>query len=125
MMRVGKTATVETVVSSKNTAKTIGSGSLDVFATPMMVALMEEAACKCIEGCIEDGQTSVGTMINTAHIAASPIGVNVRATATLREVDGRKLTFDVLAEDEKNEIGKGTHTRVIIDAARFMDKIKG
>ena len=122
---LGKTATVDTVVIAANTAKAVGSGSLDVFATPMMIALMERAACEVLSEGLDDGQTSVGTNITVDHTAAGPIGMKVTATATITFVYGRKITFEVSANDEVGEIGKGTHTRVIVDAEKFTVKVKG
>jgi len=119
---LGKTATVRTTVTETNTAKAVGSGSLDVFATPMMIALMERAACACLADGLEPGQTSVGTQINVSHIAASPVGTEVTATATIEYVFGRKVEFKVTVADESKEIGNGKHTRVIVDAGRFMEK---
>ncbi|MDR0521375.1 MAG: thioesterase family protein [Planctomycetaceae bacterium] len=119
---IGKTATVSTIVNETNTAKAVGSGSLDVFATPMMTALMERAACQCLA--FDTGQTSVGTAISVEHTAASPLGAEVSATATITAVDGRKIEFEVTANDRKGEIGHGTHTRVITDIERFMTKAK-
>jgi len=107
-------------VNTHNTAKAVGSGSLDVFATPMMVALMEQAACNALADWLEEGQTSVGTAIAVNHIAASGIGAEITATATITGTDGRKITFDLMASEGEKEIGNGTHTRVIVDAARFM-----
>lgn len=117
-MEIGKTATASTIVKDSNTAKAVGSGDLDVFSTPMMVALMEEAACNTLEG-----QSSVGTHINIEHIAASPLGAEITATATITAVEGRKITYDITARDKKNEIGKGTHIRFIVDPERFMAKL--
>ena len=121
-LTIGNTGTAKTVVNEKNTAKTVGSGSLDVFATPMMIALMEQAACDCLDGSLESGQSSVGTEINVAHTAASPLGADITATAVIDEVDGRKVLFTVIACDDKKEIGRGTHTRFLIDAEKFMSK---
>jgi predicted thioesterase len=118
----GKRATVSTTVNEGNTARSVGSGSLDVFATPMMIALMERAACEALSDCLEDSQTSVGTAINVDHIAASPIGATITAIATVTGVNGRKIEFEVTANDEHGEIGKGTHSRVIVDAERFIAK---
>jgi len=123
MISIDKTATVRTIVTDKNTATAVGSGSLDVFATPMMIALMEQAACECIAANLETGQTSVGTQINVAHTAASPLGVVISATAKITAVDGRKISFMITAHDGVNEIGNGTHERFIIDAERFMNKL--
>lgn len=122
-MLEGKTATVSTIVSVHNTAMAVGSGDLDVFATPMMIALMEQAACAVLADVLESGQTSVGTNIAVQHTVASPVGMKITATATITSIDGRNLTFDVAASDESGEIGRGTHTRVIVDAERFMAKV--
>jgi len=121
---IGKTATVTTVVSEKNTATAVGSGSLDVFSTPMMIALMEQAACECLADSLEPGQTSVGTQVNIAHTVASPLGATITATATIAHVEGRKVTFTVVANDGLNDIGSGTHGRFIVDVEKFMSKVK-
>jgi len=123
MLQKGKVGTATTIVSEKNTAKTVGSGSLDVFSTPMMIALMEEAACDCLAGCLGVGETSVGTQINVAHKAASPVGACIVAKATIEAVEGRKVTFTVVANDGKNEIGSGVHDRFIVDAEKFMGRL--
>ena len=120
----GKTATVSTTVTESNTARAVGSGSLDVFATPMMIALMERAACACLSDCLEAGQTSVGTSIAIEHTKSSPVGAAINATATIEYVSGRKIGFLVTANDNGGEIGKGKHERVIVDAERFMKKTK-
>ena len=124
MLVKGKTATVTATVTDKNTAKAVGSGNLDVFATPMMIALMEQAACECLADSLEPGQSSVGTQINIAHTAASPLNVKINATATIENIDGRKISFAVTAHDEANEIGSGTHERFLIDTERFMKKLE-
>jgi len=121
---IGKSADAITVVKDANTAKAVGSGSLDVFATPMMIALMEEAACNCLADVLEEGQSSVGTQISVDHTSASPLGVEITATATIKSVDGRKVIFELSAHESKNEIGKGIHTRFIIDVTRFIAKLK-
>lgn len=121
-IKIGKTATAQTTVTEQNTAKAVGSGSLDVFATPMMIALMEQAACAVLEDCLEPGQTSVGTKISAEHNAASPIGAKITATATIAAAFGRRIEFSITASDGSREIGKATHTRVIVDADRFMAK---
>jgi predicted thioesterase len=119
---IGKTVSVTTTVSETNTAKTVGSGSLDVFATPMMIALMEKAACECLADSLADGQTSVGTQIAVEHTAASTMGSEITATAVVEHVSGRKVEFAVSASDGSSEIGKGKHTRFIVDTERFMTK---
>ena len=98
------------------------SGSLPVFATPAMVALMEEAACACIAPFLAEGETSVGTALQIRHTAATPSGMNVYAEARLTAVDGRKLAFDVRAWDDAGEIGCGTHERVIVTSEKFLAK---
>ena len=121
-IEVGAKYTVETIVTEKNTASAVGSGLIDVFATPMMIAQMELAASSCIAGGLEAGQASVGTKIDVSHSAATPIGMKVTAVATVTAVDRRRVDFAVTAHDEVGEIGSGTHTRFIIDVEKFMEK---
>ena len=121
----GKTATASTIVTDRNTANAVLSGSLDVFATPMMVALMECAACECLAGCIDEGQTTVGSLINVEHNKASPIGAEITATANIENISGRKIEFVVTASDGAGEIGRGKHTRFIVDTGRFMERLNG
>ena len=96
-----------------------------VFATPAMIALIEKAACKALEGQLEDGQTTVGTKLDVAHVAATPVGMNVTAEAVLTEIDNRRLVFEVVARDEKDIIGKGIHERFIVNAEKFTAKTYG
>jgi len=121
----GKTGFAKTVVSNENTAEKIGSGDLPVFATPMMIALMEKAACVAIADYLDEEQTSVGTKISISHTAASPVGAVITASAEIISVDGRKIEFKITASDNAGEIGSGTHTRFIIDGDRFMQKAEG
>ena len=101
-------------------AKTMGSGSLDVFATPSMVALMEEAACNALAG-LSAGETTVGTRIDTSHLAATVFGATVTAEATVTAVEGKKLDFTVEAKDSTGKtIGKGAHTRFVVESEKFM-----
>jgi len=123
MVNPGKSATVSTVVNEMNVAKAVGSGSLEVFSTPMMIALMEQAACECLEGSLEIGQTSVGIHISAEHLAASGLGKTISATAVVEEVEGRKIVFSVSAGDGVNEIGRGTHTRVVVNEEKFMSRV--
>lgn len=109
-------------VTEKDTAKTYKSGTLDVFATPAMIALMEKTAMDCVAPYLEDGQATVGTLMNVAHTAASPIGAEIVCKCELVEIDRRKLVFEVSAFDNAGEIGKGRHERFIIDTEKFMDK---
>ena len=124
MLTKGQVGTATTVVTSQNTAKAVGSGSLEVFATPMMVALMEEAACNCVASGLETGQTTVGTQVTISHTAATPLGATVTATAKIINVDGRKIYFDITAHDGTQEIGSGVHQRFVVDAERFMGKLQ-
>ena len=114
------TATVRVVES--NTAMAVGSGLLPVYSTPSMIALLEMAACNAISDQLEEGSTSVGTLLNIKHLAATPVGMNVTATATLTEVDGRRLVFDIKVQDEVTLIGEGTHERFIVFSEKFLAK---
>lgn len=109
-------------VEREDTAAEVGSGSLLVYATPCMVALMEGAACEAISDAIPEGKTSVGTELNISHIAATPVGMQVRATAEVTAVEGSVITFKVEAFDEAGKIGEGTHKRAVITTQRFLDK---
>ena len=122
MLEIGMKNSCSVKVDETNTAKTMGSGSLDVFATPSMIALMEKCASECVAPYLEEGKASVGTMLNVKHVAASPIGIKITCNATLTEVDGRRLVFSLEAFDEKGLIGEGTHERFVIDTERFMAK---
>ncbi len=115
-------ATVTETVTEQNTALSVGSGSLPVYATPAMLALIEKAACKSLEGVLGEGETTVGTLLNVKHIAATPVGMQVSATAELIERDGRKFVFSVTASDESGIIGEGTHERFSVFAERFTEK---
>ena len=111
-----------TTVAHENTAAHVGAGGVEVFATPMMIALMENAAWGAIANAMEDGNVTVGTLVNVRHLAATPIGQKVRATAELIEIDGRRLVFKVEAFDEQRKIGEGIHERFIVNLERFMKK---
>lgn len=119
---VGMKGTVSTVVEREDTAYEVGSGSLLVYATPCMVALMEGAACEAIAEALPEDKTTVGTMLNIAHLSATPVGLEVRAEAEVTEVDGNAITFAVTAYDEAGKIGEGTHKRFIVTSQRFLDK---
>lgn len=123
-METGLTFTSAVVVSKENIAATMGSGDLEVFATPAMVALMENAAMRAVAGELPEGSTTVGALMNTTHVKPSALGDTVEATAVLKEVEGRKLTFEVKATDSKGVIGEGTHVRYIVDKERFMAKLR-
>ena len=119
---VGMKGIAQTVVEREDTAQEVGSGSLLVYATPCMVALMEGAACEAIAQALAEGQTTVGTALNLRHTAATPVGLEVRAEATVTSVDGKVISFEVHAFDEAGEIGRGSHTRVVINSQKFLDK---
>lgn len=122
---IGSNAIETTTVTKNNTASVAGSGSLEVFATPYMIALMEKATCKAVAEFLENDETTVGTNINVAHSKASGIGEEICAKAILSEVDGRKLVFDVIATDSKeNVIGSGKIERFVVFSEKFMKKVE-
>lgn len=123
-MNIGLSYTATTTVNPNNTALALGSGDMEVFATPAMVALMENAAMNAVAPHLEAGQTTVGTQITTSHIKASALGATISATATLTAVDGRSLTFAITAREGDKVIGEGSHTRFIVDRERFLAKLK-
>ena len=106
-------------------ACTVGSGSLPVYATPMMVALMEQAACAAVRDALEEGETSVGKALNILNTAATPPGMEAHAVAEVTEVSGREITFHVVAYDHCGKIGEGMHKRVVVRAERFLEKTNG
>jgi predicted thioesterase len=120
----GKRHSKEIITNEQHSAKAFGSGLVDVFATPAMIALMESTALESIHSAIPDGFTSVGTEINVKHLKATPIGMKVTSESFIREVKYPKIVFEVHAWDEKGLIGIGTHTRVIVDEKLFMEKLK-
>lgn len=111
-------------VAVGNTAIEVGSGSVPVFATPMLVALMENAAINALAGKLAEGMSSVGTKVEVAHTAATPLGMTVTARAELLEVDGKRLLFKVTAVDEAGPVGEGRHERFIIDLGKFFDRVE-
>lgn len=119
---IGTSHTTTAVVTPENTAAALGSGQLEVFSTPSMIALMEQAASQALLPYLEQGQSSVGTVVNIQHTKASPLGMEVTATATVIQVDRRKVEFTVTATTPAGEIGKGLHTRFIIDLDSFMEQ---
>ena len=123
MLEIGLKYESQTIVSGSNTALALGSGDMEVFATPAMVALMENAAMKAVAASLDEGASTVGVEMNTSHIKASALGATITASAELTEVEGRKLTFAVKAWDEKGTIGEGVHTRFVVDRERFLSKL--
>jgi predicted thioesterase len=122
MLEVGLKGHQESKVTQEYTAKAMGSGSLEVYATPAMIALMEETAFVSVQEHLEDGCGTVGTKVDIEHVAASPLGMKITCDSVLREIDGRRLVFDLEVIDEKGLIGKGTHERFIIDNEKFQKK---
>jgi predicted thioesterase len=121
-LEIGLKGRSETVVEESNTAAAVGSGLVPVFATPYMIALMENAAANTVAPHLEAGQGTVGTHLNVSHEAATPIGMKVWAEALLKEVDGKRLVFEVTAYDEAGVIGRGSHERFIINTEKFLAK---
>lgn len=119
---VGMKGIASTLVEREDTALEVGSGSLLVYATPCMVALMEGAACEAISSALPEEKTSVGIELSVSHLSATPVGLEVRAEAEVIAVEGSIITFQVSAYDEAGMIGEGTHKRAIISAQRFLDK---
>lgn len=120
----GLIGTATIVVAPEVTARHLGSGTVSVFATPEMVRLMERAAVNGLAPHLAPGQQSVGTLVNVKHLAATPIGATVTATAELIEINGRRLTFRVTAHDGVDLIGEGVHERALIDLAKFEARVK-
>lgn len=118
----GLTGEATTTVDDTNTAASLGSGLVPVYGTPSLIALLELAAVHAVAESLPPGSTSVGTHLDVRHLAASPIGMAVRATATLISVEGRRLNFSVEAYDEVEKVGEGSHTRVVVEASRFVQR---
>ncbi|MDI9495775.1 MAG: thioesterase family protein [Bacillota bacterium] len=114
----------EKTVKMEDTAKIFGSGAAEVFATPMMIGLMEAASMNCVKDYLPEGHSTVGTLVNVKHISATRVGKKVWAEAELIEIDRRRLVFKVTAYDEDKQIGEGTHERFIIDEEKFMSSLK-
>ena len=121
-MKVGIKNQIKKTVVEGLTAKVMGSGRLDVFATPAMVAMMEEATHTSVETELEEGQGTVGTSMTVSHLAATPVGMEVTCESELVEVDGRKLVFEIKAMDEAGLIGEARHERFIIENEKFLAK---
>ena len=121
-LQIGARGRAECVVTGENTAAAVGSGLLPVFATPKMIALMENAAVNAVQAGLNEGEGTVGTHLDVSHDAATPVGMKVWAEAELTAVDGRKLTFAVTAFDDAGPIGKGVHQRFVIQNEKFLAK---
>ena len=125
MLEPGIKGKKEIIVTNELTAKTFKSGTLDVYATPAMIALMEDVAFESVASELEEGNGTVGTLINVKHVAATPVGMKVTCESELTKIDGRALTFSVKAFDECGLIGEGVHERFIINEEKFQAKANG
>ena len=124
-MEIGLHGTATVRVTTQHTAEALGSGDVPVYATPSLVALLETAAVKAVAGRLQPGETTVGTWIEMTHLAATPVGMEVRAEATLIAVEGRRLIFSVVAHDAREKVGEGRHHRMIVARDRFLGKVAG
>ena len=120
----GLSAEKTTTVTDKNTATAWGSGGLDVFATPAMIAFMELASLSAVDHLLPQGWSTVGTELNVKHLSATPLGIKISARAELLSINGRALLFKVEAFDEDGKIGEGTHSRFIVENERFLAKLE-
>ncbi len=123
-LRPGSVGQARWRAEERHSAQAWGSGAVPVFATPSLVGLMEAAAMDALAGQLGEAETTVGTRIEVAHLAATPLGDEVRAEATLTAVDGRRLQFDVVAFDSRGKIGEGRHERVVVLRDRFLGKLR-
>ena len=122
MIESGIKGRLTLTVTPENTARAMGSGTLDVFATPAMIALMERTAAESVQPLLPEGDCTVGIEISVRHTAASPLGAEITCDSFLVTVDGRRLVFEVIARDNTGEIGRGRHERFIVHSDRFMEK---
>ncbi len=125
MLAIGLRGTARLRVTAQQTADTLGSGDVPVYATPSLVALLETAAVNAVAGHLDPGETTVGTWIEVTHLAATPVGMEVRAEAVLTAVEDRKLSFAVIAHDAREKIGEGRHRRMIVARDHFLAKVAG
>jgi predicted thioesterase len=120
----GLTGTAELVVAPEHTAPFVGSGRIAVLATPVMINLIEAAALKAVEHLLPAGHQSLGIHLDVRHVAATPVGLLVTATAEVTKVEGRTISFRVQARDEREAIGGGTHERVVVSVERFDERVQ-
>ena len=123
-VEIGMRGRAETIVTPDNTARAAGSGLVPVFATPWMVALMENAAVQAVQEALAPGEGTVGTRLDVTHDAATPVGMKVTAEAEVTAIEGRRITFTVSAYDNEEQIGAGTHERAIIWTSKFLDRVQ-
>lgn len=122
-LEVGLRGEASLVARPEHSAEAFGAGGVAVLGTPMMIALMENAAWQVVQPLLAEGETTVGTLVNVRHLAATPLGMRVTATAELIEIDGRRLVFRVSAHDERGPIGEGTHERARVQLDRFLARL--
>lgn len=123
MLEIGIKGSLKEVVTYELTAAKVGSGLVEVYATPMMITLMEKTCSTAVEPYLEDGEGTVGTLVNVSHCAATPVGMNVYCDCELIEIDRRRLVFKVTAYDERGVIGEGMHERFVINKEKFQAKV--
>lgn len=123
-IRLGAAGRAELVVGEEHTAPRIGSGKVHVLATPVMINLIEAAALAAVEHLLPPGHQSLGTRLDVRHIAATPVGMRVTASAEVTKIEGRLITFRVEARDERDLIGDGTHQRMVVNVARFDERVR-
>jgi predicted thioesterase len=123
-LKEGVTGSARILVGEEHTAPRVGSGRVHVLATPVMINLMEAAALDAVEAGLPAGHQSLGTHLNVGHYAATPVGMSLRATAVVTRIDGRTIEFRVEAFDDKERVGDGTHTRVVVNVARFDQRVQ-
>jgi predicted thioesterase len=123
-LKDGLAGSAELLVGEEHTAPRVGSGRVRVLATPVMINLMEAAALDAVERLLPAGHQSLGTHLNVGHYAATPVGMRLRATAVVTKIEGRTIEFRVEAFDEKERVGDGTHTRVVVNVARFDQRVQ-
>lgn len=121
-IKIGSVLTKEITVTDDLLACHVGSGIVNVYATPMMIALMENTACECLNPFLDEGEASVGVMMNTTHDAATPAGMKVSVTAEITAIDRKKVSFSIIAKDEKDVIGKASHDRFVVVKEKFEAK---
>ena len=123
-IKPGAKGTAELVVGEEHTAPRVGSGKVRVLATPVMINLIEAAALAAVEHLLPPGYQSLGTHLDVHHVAATPVGMRVTATAEVSAIEGRRISFTVKAADEKDTIGHGTHERVVVNVAKFDQRVR-
>jgi fluoroacetyl-CoA thioesterase len=123
-LRPGLRGEAALLVGEEHTAPRVGSGAVHVLATPVMINLMEAAALAAVEALLPPGHQSLGTVLNVRHIAATPVGMRVRASATVQRIEGRTVAFAVEARDERELIGDGTHERVVVNVGKFDERVQ-